>query len=438
MKRAWVTSGIAVSSVLLLGVPLAAVASCATNAEVGDVHHDAATPLPPNMPADAALDGACDPSDADCTKEMAACESVSWCLTSTPLSPQHRLTAAWGTGKEDVWAVGSGGTILHYDGSKWAATPTGVRHTLHNVWGSGPRDIWVVSSTTLVLHGTGFRNGTAQWDRVPAPYDSSTSSSPPNPSPIYALWGSSRNDVRVGTEAFRLDIASAEFSYSGPSNQLVMSLGQDGSMWRALPGTGHYVRSIWGSSASDVWMSVDNSKQVPGQRGLTFHGVPYEGPRPNPGIRDDPACQYCSLNCTQCAIVDDPLEWTPIESQSQDILEAIWGSSADDVWSVGERGTIRRFRKGDEVWQKVDSPTTRDLHAVWGSGPNDVWIAGDGGTILHYDGVKVTHASAQFPVGPKPVLRGIWGSGPDDVWIVGDVVLHYTGPKPGVDEGGGM
>ena len=120
--------------------------------------------------------------------------------------------------------------------------------------------------------------------------------------------------------------------------------------------------------------------------------------------------------------------WTPVDSQSQVALESVWGSSADDVWAVGRRGTIRRFRAGDTRWQVVESPTTETLHRVWGSGPNDVWMVGDAGTILHFDGTTITPSTALFPTEHRPTLRGVWGSGPDDVWIVGDAVaLHYTG-----------
>ena len=131
-------------------------------------------------------------------------------------------------------------------------------------------------------------------------------------------------------------------------------------------------------------------------------------------------------------MLDDPLVWTPVDSQSSVTLESVWGSSASDVWAVGPHGTIRRIRTGDVRWQKVDSPTTHALHGVWGSGPDDVWMVGDEGTILHYDGSKIEPSSLQLPLGPKRNLRSVWGSGPNDVWIVGDeVALHYTGPKPG-------
>lgn len=135
---------------------------------------------------------------------------------------------------------------------------------------------------------------------------------------------------------------------------------------------------------------------------------------------------------------DPGLAWREVDTQSVALLNAVWGSSTSDVWAVGEVGTIRHITPPYVRWQEVASPTKATLRSVWGSGPNDIWVVGDAGTILHYDGTSFTSSSAQFPVGKKPRLNGVWGSGPNDVWIVGNsVTLHYTGPKPGANRGGG-
>jgi hypothetical protein len=111
-------------------------------------------------------------------------------------------------------------------------------------------------------------------------------------------------------------------------------------------------------------------------------------------------------------------------------LHAIWGTGANDVWAVGDKGTIRHIANANAVrWDIVPSPTSELLRAVWGSGPNDVWAVGDNGAIIHWDGKEWKPSVAAFQVNKKkPDLHGVWGSGPNDVWIVGDgVALHHTG-----------
>jgi hypothetical protein len=396
---------VACGSVTLLAAFVGAVASCATNTNVEPTEEDAAVAIPPlpdrEAPEASAPDAGCDASDRNCTTEVVSCATVSWCLVPTSVTASDMLNAIWGTSASDVWAVGSGGTILHYDGAAWTPTPSGVLNTFHAVWGSGPNDVWVVSSTGVLLRGSGFINGTTAWTNVPTSLNATLQLL------VNAVWASSPEDVRIGGAPFNAAVGGR----TTRCDQFVKAVLADGGAgWRPLPGA-PTITGLWGSSSSDMWMTADNSATVPHERGLIFHGTPTDaGPDASPAA--------------------DPLVWTPVDSQSVHRLEAVWGISANEVWAVGAQGTIRRFRAGDERWQPIDSPTKETLHGVWGSGPNDVWIVGDGGTVLHYDGTKVEASSAQLPLGRKPSLRGVWGSGPNDVWVVGDnAMLHYTGVK---------
>jgi len=63
------------------------------------------------------------------------------------------LTAVWGTGPNDVWAVGgtstttgSAGSILHWDGSTWTTQSSVLTTTLAGVWGVGVKDVWAVGN----------------------------------------------------------------------------------------------------------------------------------------------------------------------------------------------------------------------------------------------------------------------------------------------------
>lgn len=399
-------------------------ASCATAAtNDGAESADSSAVLPP---ADAAS------IDAEAT---VPCESVAWCVVPVPVSARYTLTSIWGSSKTDVWTVGSGGTILHYDGAAWTTVPSGHLETFLDVWGSGPSDVWAVSSSQLMLHSTGSSNGAVTWTNLPIATMSNAQWLVNAPQRVFAIWGSGPDDVRVGTETTRVTMTSPDdsaFSYVGDITQFLKANAGTTSdvQWRAMPSSGHRVLSIWGSSATDVWMTLENTESDGYEAGVTIHGTPYHGERPNPAALDGFACNKCTPGCTACAVLDDPLVWTPVDSQSRVALESVWGSSADDVWAVGRNGTIRKIESGDPRWEVIDSPTTETLRRVWGSGPNDVWIVGDNGTILHFDGTTITPATSQLPNERRPTLRGVWGSGPDDVWIVGDAVaLHYTGPK---------
>lgn len=61
----------------------------------------------------------------------------------------------FGTSENDVFAVGSGGSIVHFDGAVWQAMDSGTEETLVGVWASGPDDVYAVGDHETVLYYDG-------------------------------------------------------------------------------------------------------------------------------------------------------------------------------------------------------------------------------------------------------------------------------------------
>ncbi len=77
-------------------------------------------------------------------------------------------------------------------------------------------------------------------------------------------------------------------------------------------------------------------------------------------------------------------------------------------------------------WIRVDSGTTHTLEAIHGTGPNDVWAVGQAGTILHFDGIKWSPVDS----GTGENLKAVWTLGPKDAWAMGERVrLHWDGER---------
>jgi hypothetical protein len=384
-------------------------ASCATTQSDAPPPDEASTLPGQDATADGGaldgdVDGGCDASDDTCVTRPVTCEETAWCPVPTPVTSQYALTSTWGSSKNDVWAAGSGGTIIHYDGAAWKATPTGLKHTFNALWGTSATDVWAVAAGDVILHSDGFANGAGAWTRAAAAVDENFAL------PVFAVWGTATGELRLGGRSFNFQDADGNF---GSANQLVAHAVADGGVAWTPTGGSAVVHGIWGSSADDVWIVADNRDAASWQLGYTAHGR-----RAGDGGTE--------------------LAWTEVDSQSSVVLGAIWGSSANDVWAVGDKGTLRHITTSATQWQVIESPTTEALHGVWGTGPADVWAVGDFGTILHFDGMAWSASTAAFAVGKKrPHLYGVWGSGPSDVWIVGDgVALHYTGPKSAAGGGG--
>ncbi|MEA2746544.1 MAG: hypothetical protein QOI41_687, partial [Myxococcales bacterium] len=229
MRRTLARGALAIA---LSSAALAALAvSCAVNDAVpGNVTGDPQTLLDGGgndaiAPTDSApsADAGCDAADPSCTTKVVSCADVAWCIVPTTVSPFYVLTAVWGSGKDDVWAVGSGGTIVHYDGTAWSPSNSGMTNTFNAVWGSGPGDIYVVSGNSAILHGSGVGGGpasAAMWTLLPAQIDFGSSS-------IHAVWGSSASDVRIGGSSYSYSDPDTFESHTG--DQFVATVGDGGA-----------------------------------------------------------------------------------------------------------------------------------------------------------------------------------------------------------------
>ena len=58
----------------------------------------------------------------------------------------------------------------------------------------------------------------------------------------------------------------------------------------------------------------------------------------------------------------------------------LWGSSANDIWAVGQSGTALHF--DGSAWSPKKTGANEGLTGVWGTG-SQVWVVGQRGAILH-------------------------------------------------------
>lgn len=93
--------------------------------------------------------------------EEGTCRSatdVSWVRMNRPGTPS--LHGVWGTGSDNVYAAGSNGTILHYQGQglDWVDTgqsnSSGVTSSFTEIWGNAPDSIWAVGQAIVHFDGS--------------------------------------------------------------------------------------------------------------------------------------------------------------------------------------------------------------------------------------------------------------------------------------------
>jgi hypothetical protein len=381
--------------------------------------------------ADASSDGAVDGAGLPFRyATVAGCSKDGWCW-STPTPQGDLLSSVNGSSASDVWAVGAGGAIIHWDGQSWRQIPSGIQTGFDSVWSASASDAWAVGDDAAVLHWDGSTWSPAAG--VPTP----PAGCFPGDAVWRSVWGSGPSDVWIvgdclaGAAAqgqtihwdgsrwtpFTLSEGLSGVWGTGPDDAWAVGSAHvdlfhwDGQSWTMVatgppagPGT-----AIWGASSSDLWIGYDG------------------------GDNDIPPSHWNGMAVASNAATSGIIH-------SGRVVD-LWGSSSEDVWAVGCESIVDPYWVDGLIlhwngiaWDEMPSTSGGILYGVWGSRSDDVWAVGDWGAIVHWDGrAWSAPAAPAAPAGPPYLLLyTVWGGGPEDVWAFGDDemglgALHWNG-----------
>lgn len=257
---------------------------------------------------------------------LAPCADKTVCSTSVPAN--QTIQRIWIIAMNDIWAVGNGTTLMHFDGDSWTVkpAPVGATGNLNGVWASARDNVWAVGDLGLILHYDG-----TSWSTVTSPTTLR----------LWAIWGVSASDIWAVGDSSTTTSQGAALHY-------------DGTRWLAVTsgslGTGQ-LNSVWAASSSFVY--------VCGVGGLLAR---YDG-----------------------------TTWFTINASTTVNLHAIWGTpggmNASTVFAVGDNGSIFRIRYAlDTQWSKLSSSgTSSTLYDIHGDGNQVVYAVGSGGAVVRAD-----------------------------------------------------
>ncbi|MFN3200300.1 MAG: DUF4215 domain-containing protein [Bradymonadia bacterium] len=242
-------------------------------------------------------------------------------LTQAPIPPGPPLWWVWGTG-EQRFASGEGGRIVRFDGARWLAEPTGLPDmaVLWGIWGSGPEDLWAVGGSPrpdgpkgVILRST----GDGQWERVDHPALPTTSN-------LYKVWGTGPNDVHIVGEAgvaLHWDGADYRRIDTGTDAILFTVHGQPEGPIFAVGGTASGVALQW---SGDRWIDAGLPEGLPPLNGVF--------------VAED-GVVYVTGQRNRIARRDLEGEWSTVmfdgRRESADTLHAVWGRAPGEIWVVG-------------------------------------------------------------------------------------------------------
>lgn len=257
------------------------------------------------------------------------------------------LLGVWGSSASSLWAVGSGGTILRYDG-QWRFVDSSAHDDLHAVWGSGPDDVWFVGDGGQVL----------RWDGTAIRAIDTGESSP-----LYGIWGTGPDDLWiVGDNGVILHKSGATFVRS-PSRSRNLLLG------------------VWGPDSNETW-AVGTQGVILRRSGATWSRIASStdsglfavcGTRPN---------RAWAVGEGGTALTWDGTRWQLAQTGTSRVLYSVACGEAEQAWATGAGGAMMRW--DGKRFRLFDSQTESDLRALWHRASTDFFAVGLGGLILNF------------------------------------------------------
>jgi hypothetical protein len=285
-----------------------------------------------------------------------ATEPPSW--TVDHVSTDGALLGVWGSGPDEVWAVGGQtdrALVMRGDGTQWARVDVDADARLWSIYGVSATDVYAVGEHGLILYYDG-----TDWRRVASGTDLF----------LYGVWASSRDDVwivggdRTGAGAVMLRGARDSFRIV---DTLPAQLAPD------------ILYKVHGFAPDNV-LALGNSGM----------------------LRWDGAA------------------WHREQMPTTEPMVAMWGHAANEVYAVGGTGLGAVVHWDGAQWNEVAAlPIGSGLNGVFSS-PHDPAIAvGSHAQVfeLGRDGSVVRPTLPELAA--QPFLHGVWGDQHGTTYVVG-------------------
>jgi hypothetical protein len=287
-------------------------------------------------------------------------DGASWNVHHHTSSP---ITSIWGSGPTDVWVATEGG-LLHGTGDSSAQisfAPTGYvpgdqTVPLRSIWGTGPLDVWAVGgSLPPLLASPVVGRGVRYSDDPDLGLGWQRERDLPSGIAFDGVWGSPQTGVWLHGGARSEPQQGRELR--------ILRRAPGASTWAsvALPADPDPSREPFlANQLSNAGTLADGSVVAIREAANVGSNV-YLGKTSDGGVTFD----WTIRN-------PDPGYWRP--------AYAAWGLAANDAWAVGRGGLVVHW-DGSSWTQaaiRVDRlAVTQSLWAIWGTSNDDFWIVGD-------------------------------------------------------------
>jgi hypothetical protein len=287
-----------------------------------------------------------------CTPDRAGCGSGWRAMSSSTAADLH---AVWVLARDDAYAVGNAGTLLHYDGTRWRAVTTSppipTDLDLQSIWGASGDDFYVISSDA------GDRNVLHVTARTQLGYEAMPSYG------LKAVWGTARDNVYavgLGGTIRRFDGASWQEVSTG-TLPLVKVHGDGEARAFAIGPSGAYARldgAAWATGTISTAAALTNVWVGEGQALITGEAR------------------------TLLRLADTSWEPVMIDATVPIGLDlfAAWGGDGR-FYAVGDAGKILSSSDAQQWSDASPNLGSPALRAIDGTRDGDMFVVGAAGAI---------------------------------------------------------
>ncbi len=302
----------------------------------------------------------------------------------------EKLTAIWGASPRAIFAVGTNGIHLDFYGGSWHRRGTVKGRDYYAVWGTSATDVYTV--------GLQRNDGSG----VIAHFDGEGwSDEYVTDAALYGVWGSGGAVLAVGARGMLYGKQGGgawapRLSKGLPANPKVPSSRESPILW-SISGNGPNdfaiaadVDRVFHYAGNGAFVSLDPSVDrsvvfrtafaAPSAVTSVFFGSNYFG--------------LSWLASPEIAVSEPPDVTTPqgklhrlyedrsLPGSKDLFIRGVWADTAN-VLAVGDAGRIMAHSIARKDTVTVPAPSDDTLNGVWGSSADDVWIVGDRELILH-------------------------------------------------------
>ncbi len=271
------------------------------------------------------------------------------------------LHGVWGSAPDDVWAVGSAGAVLHWEGSAWVRVAVPTDANLNAVWAGRGDVVFLVGNASVDRRAVALRRDRTSWAAIPLRGEGE----------LLSVWSGGVGDLTVVGRRFDGVLPIWHLDRDGLSPD---------------PTSGSPINALF-SVAGDAQGNVYAAGRGPmlQRRGMPVVWSPALPAPPEP--LTGPLC-----------VTPDGVIWAPGASGRMlrrtgawsavplpagfGEVRALWCNGDSELWIGGRAGRVAHWSGG--LWSVDQVATPYDVAAMWGASTGEVWAVGQHGLVVRY------------------------------------------------------